>query len=732
MGRFFTGLLVGLLFLISTVELTGQHSVARQWNEVLLEAIRNDFARPTVHARNLFHASVLLYDAWAIYDPTASPYFIGNNISGYRCSFGQVAAVSDLKSAQEEAMSFAIYRLLTHRFQGSPGAAESQQRFDDLMTSLGFDTGITSTDYIGGGPAEVGNYLAQCMIQFGLQDGANEIGSYANLYYEPVNPPLVMLDPGNPDIVDMNRWQPLTLDVFIDQAGNPIPFNTPAFLSPEWGNVVPFALDQTDLTTYQRDGADYHVYHDPGAPPFLDVSDGSGTSDQYKWNFELVSTWSSHLDPSDGVMIDISPASIGNIDQLPTTDEEQQEFYDLLEGGDPSQGHSLNPVTGEPYDPQIVPRGDYGRVLAEFWADGPDSETPPGHWFVILNYVNDHPMLEKKFKGEGAIVDDLEWDVKSYFILGGAMHDVAISAWGIKGWYDYIRPVSAIRGLAELGQSSDPGLPSYHAAGITLIPGYIELVASGDPLAGSGDEHVGKIKLYAWKGPEFIDDPETDVAGVDWILAENWWPYQRPSFVTPPFAGYISGHSTYSRTAAEVLTSLTGDPFFPGGIGEFEAPMNEFLVFEDGPSVDVTLQWATYRDASDQCSLSRIWGGIHPPADDIPGRFIGQQIGADAFAKAEQYFQGVVTDLEDEPLEKLKVYPNPVQKGNTLFVTLPRTNGPISVHLRAVDGRTVWHRSITPGGSDTIEISVPTKLQGLFFLTARGASLNVTHKVLFR
>ena len=40
-------------------------SVARQWNEVLLEAIRNDFARPTVHARNLCHVSAAMYDAWA-------------------------------------------------------------------------------------------------------------------------------------------------------------------------------------------------------------------------------------------------------------------------------------------------------------------------------------------------------------------------------------------------------------------------------------------------------------------------------------------------------------------------------------------------------------------------------------------------------------------------------------------------------------------------------------------
>lgn len=76
---------------------------------------------------------------------------------------------------------------------------------------------------------------------------------------------------------------------------------------------------------------------------------------------------------------------------------------------------------------------------------------------------------------------------------------------------------------------------------------------------------------------------------------------------------------------------MTGDAYFPGGMSEFEVTANEFLVFEQGPSVSMTLQWATYRDASDQCSLSRIWGGIHPPADDIPGRIIGEEIGKNSF-----------------------------------------------------------------------------------------------------
>jgi hypothetical protein len=352
----------------------------------------------------------------------------------------------------------------------------------------------------------------------------------------------------------------------------------------------------------------------------------------------MVVKWASHLDPRDGVMMDISPASTGNIEQFPESFEQHKGFYDALNGGDAGRGRTLNPITGKPYTPQIVPRGDYARVLAEFWADGPNSEAPPGHWFVILNTVMDHPEFKKKFEGVGPDLGSMEYDIKAYFALGGAMHDSAVTAWGIKGWYDYIRPVSVIRAMSAAGQSSDPTKPSFSVKGMPLEPGYIELVGANDPLAGNNGENVGKVKVKSWKGPSYVTDPKTSYAGVDWILGEEWWPYQRASFVTPPFAGYISGHSTFSRAGAEVLTALTGSPYFPGGMSDFKAPKNEFLVFEDGPSVDITLQWATYRDASDQCSLSRIWGGIHPSLDDIPGRRIGEKIGKDAFAKAKSYY----------------------------------------------------------------------------------------------
>ena len=76
-------------------------------------------------------------------------------------------------------------------------------------------------------------------------------------------------------------------------------------------------------------------------------------------------------------MIDISPVLRGNVPNSPFTNS-----YDQV-------GYSVNPVTGQPYQPELVRQADFGRVLAEFWADGPRSTAPPGHWNEIRNEVTD-------------------------------------------------------------------------------------------------------------------------------------------------------------------------------------------------------------------------------------------------------------------------------------------------------------------------------------------------------
>ena len=613
-------------------------STARKWNEEVLFAISADFARPTVHARNLFHASIAMYDSWAAYEPGGNTYLLGKSIGPYTSEFAGIPLPENADSAREMAMSYAVYRIIEHRYAQSPGIIAISNSIDALMDESGYDTSIESIDYANGGAAELGNYIAAQIIEFGMQDGANEQGDYGNLYYEPINPPIAVEEPGNPGIVDPNRWQQITLSESIDQSGE-IVANTPDFLSPEWGDVIPFSMTDEDMTIQNRDGSDYKIYFDPGPPAYIDTTNPAGLESFYKWNFLLVPIWQSHLDVEDPTLWDISPASVGNLQTYPDLIEDYDDFYNFFDGGDGSTGYDINPVTGEPYEPVLVKRADYARVLAEFWADGPSSVTPPGHWFDIYNEVSDHELFERTWMGTGPELDPLEYDVRAYFALGGAMHDAAIAAWSVKGYYDYLRPVSAVRYMADKGQCSIPSGPNYHPAGVPIISGYIEQVGVGDTLAGANNENVDKIKLFTWRGPDYIDDPEVDEAGVGWILAENWWPYQRPSFVTPPFAGYVSGHSTYSRTAAELMELMTGSAFFPGGMSGFVVEQNEFLVFEEGPSQTFELEWATYKDASDQCSLSRIWGGIHPPIDDIPGRKIGIELGPQSFNYANEIIE---------------------------------------------------------------------------------------------
>jgi hypothetical protein len=145
------------------------------------------------------------------------------------------------------------------------------------------------------------------------------------------------------------------------------------------------------------------------------------------------------------------------------------------------------------------------------------------------------------------------------------------------------------------------------------------------------------VAVRSWRGEP--GDRKTELGGVAWIRAADWIPYQRRTFVTPAFPGYISGHSTFSRAAAVVLATLTGSDFFPGGSGSYRAEPG-YLFFEQGPSAPVALAFATYFDAADQAGQSRIWGGIHVSHDDFDGRRTGAIVGALAVERAQAYFDG--------------------------------------------------------------------------------------------
>jgi hypothetical protein len=575
-------------------------SIARIWNEQNLEAIRLDFPDPAVHARNLFHTSVAMWDAWAAYDALAIGYL-------YR----KKHPTADRESARRESISYAAYRVLRQRYSISVSSTESLTALKLQMNALGYDPDFATTE--GDSPAAIGNRIAAVVLSFGDSDQSREKFLYTDFTYFPVNNPMIISKQGT-SMFDPNRWQPLAFDVAFTQNGL-VADKVQIFVASHWGRVRPFAMQLKGDAT---------LYHDPGEPPQL----SEATDAAYKSGILDVIRFSSLLDPNAQTMIDISPAARGN---NPV-------------GTNSGSGHTSNPTTNQPYTSNIVNQADYGRIVAEFWADGPDSETPPGHWNTLANVVTHNADFTGRIYGDGPQLGDLEWDVKMYFALNASVHDAAIAVWGCKREYDYVRPISAIRHCGGLGQSSNPDGPSFHPQGLPLEDGLVEVITSDTTAAGQRHAHIGthigKIAIHAWRGEPA--DPEAEHGGVGWILAENWLPYQRDTFVTPAFAGYVSGHSAFSRAAAEVLTRMTGSPYFPGGMGTFDVPQGN-LDFEFGPSADLQLQWATYYDAADEAGISRLYGGIHVPVDDGPGRIIGSKCGTDAWELASQYFNaGIV------------------------------------------------------------------------------------------
>ena len=632
------------------------YSIARNWNERALEGIRMDTPHPPGQARNLFSFSVCMYDAWAAYDPKAVGFIY----------HGKHTA-PDIAAARREAISYAMYRMMLERHAYSRTATNQATANPAFMSALGYDPDNVSRDT--STPAGVGNSIYDAVSAYFLEDGSRQT---AGTPYPTANPPVAYpdypvghprryvfvnpeLDPflhgiddgkGN-TVADINRWQRLIVAGSIDQNGFPVnPLQ--GYLGAQWLWVRPFSLSHTEEST---------PWIDPGPPPFL----GTATDAEFKQNLVAVIRASSELTTEDGVIVDISPATIGE-NSLGTND---------------GHGHDINPFTGSPYVPNPTLRGDFTRVLAEFWADGPSSETPPGHWNTIANHASDD-MTSFRIGGTGPEVDRLEWDVKLYFALNSAVFDAGCAAWSIKRYYNAWRPLSAIRYCGGKGQSSDPSLPSYHTNGLPLVPDLIELVTDATVASGRHDGLTpGKIAVLSWPGqPEF---PAEQTSGVRWIHAEDWLPYQRKTFVTPGFPGYVSGHSTFSRAAAEALTGITGSKWFPGGLGSYTI---NSLGFEVGPTRPVTLQWATYYDAADQVGLSRIWGGIHPPVDDFAGRFVGSRVGKNAWALVQKFFDGSVADagiqLVSRPLNdgNLELRFNAVRGLHYTIQSAPNVEGP--------------------------------------------------------
>lgn len=553
-------------------------TVARGWNEAAVAAIRLDDPEPTVHARNLYHLSAVMWEVWVGFQPDAAASEL----------FGAAPSVSvdgDVDQARAQALHAAAFTLLSSRYRNAVGASEIAADLTDTIVSwCGPSAPQHVFNPVAGSAAAYGVAAAEAIMAASIDDGSLERSDYEDVSYQAANEPLIMSSPDQVAMADPSRWQPLSLDVAISQNGIPQPAGPQLYIGPQWGSVTGFALNQSGESAGTVEGLPI----DPGPPPEVPSE---------LFFHELLTVLEASAQLAEGqATVDIAP-------------------------------EGTNPATGSAYEPNVVDRADYGRIIAEYWADGPESETPPGHWNVLANKVTDQLVLSGPLvMADGTEVDQLEWDVKLYVALNGALHDAAIAAWGTKRHYDYVRPISAIRHFGALDQ-----LPE--------TPGLVETITAES--AGTGQrhahlaDHVGRQAVLAWSQPEAGSNLQP--VGAAWMLPKQWVPYQRPTFVTPSFPGYVSGHSTFSRAGAELLTAFTGSAHFPGGLATHTVGVGS-LRHEIGPSEEVELQWGTYQEAADEAGVSRIWGGIHVPADDVAGRQVGADVGRAAWDRAQALF----------------------------------------------------------------------------------------------
>ena len=237
------------------------------------------------------------------------------------------------------------------------------------------------------------------------------------------------------------------------------------------------------------------------------------------------------------------------------------------------------------------------KAIVEFMRDGPRSTGQSGHWMKFALAVS------------GRDKQDLDRDVKLFFTVSNTALDAFIAAWDSKRYYDSSRPWTLVRYLYK-GQ---------------MIEG--------------------------WCGPG---------KGCAEIPAEEWHPYSPAEFVTPPFPGYVSGHSAVSAACAEVLKqftgsdqcglqedmnagALTGDTFDCIKMKERDARTLAEIMEDPHATCDVTLQLPTFSEVAEMAGISRVMGGYHIQADNIAGLKLGRDVTGFIWPKITAYFDGTAS-----------------------------------------------------------------------------------------
>ncbi len=428
-------------------EVLESDSLAMKWNHEFLVAVRVIAPPPTVASRNLAILHTAMYNAWAAYDDRALDTQLGAAL--------RRPASERTKANRERAISFAAYLAAVDQF---PSQAA---QFEAFMRKLGYDVARLGNDSTR--PEGVALRSVQALLSFRHHDGSNQLGDLnpKGLYTDASG--YKLYQPGPHGKVDPVQWTPLTtgngLGGFHDihahlqrigakprqrvtaELGG---FAVQRYVTPHWGNVLPFSIERSV---------------DAMAAP---------------------------------------PLPFAESDLKPAENEDNENYADLDALDDDQYPSRFRQQVRQVlrYSSRLTNRE---KAIAEYWADGPLSEAPPGHWNVLAHYLarlNSH---------------DMDQDIKMFFVLNNAVMDAGIVSWHSKRVYHYVRPLPAVKHL------------------------------------------FGDTDIRGWSGP---------VGGVRAIKGADWWPYQEKYFVTPAFPEHTSGHSTFSFAAATALRLFRGSDEF--------------------------------------------------------------------------------------------------------------------------------------------------------------------------
>ena len=211
------------------------------------------------------------------------------------------------------------------------------------------------------------------------------------------------------------------------------------------------------------------------------------------------------------------------------------------------------------------------KAIVEFMRDGPGSTGQSGHW---LRFAQDVSRRDR---------NGLDEDVKLFFSVGMAAHDAFIAAWDSKRHYDSARPWTLVR------------------------------------------HYFADQTIRGWGGPG---------RGTIELPGSEWYPYSPYDFVSPPFPGYVSGHSAVSACCAEVLRLVTGDDEFGAELTRIPGEITE----PEALGEEVRMVLTTFTATADMAGISRIYGGYHIEADNREGLLMGRRVAAVVHDRAQELF----------------------------------------------------------------------------------------------